>query len=337
MRRAAITVFVASLAVALGSCGGSSTHSGAGAGGAGTAGRPATAPGGQAATATPTRLGATVDPHRLPAAVQGEAAVASGGRVLSLGGLDSADTSTDQVVAIDPSSGASSLQGPLAEPLHDASAVELGGRVLVFGGGSASELDTVEAVAPPASAQIVARLPGTRSDLSAVAVGSSAYLLGGYDGVAPTSVVLRTNDGTHFSTAARLPVGFRYAAVAAVGSRVYALGGQTANAEDSSAIQMLDTATGQATLVGRLPRAISHASALALGGRVYVLGGRAAGTPLRQILSFDPASGTVHSAGELPMAVTNAAAAAAGGKGFLVGGLGSSGQTLDTVIEVKPG
>jgi N-acetylneuraminic acid mutarotase len=197
-------------------------------------------------------------------------------------------------------------------------------------------LDTVEELTPP-TARILARLPGTRSDLSALTVGSTAYLLGGYDGVAPTAVVLRTGDGTHFTTAARLAVAFRYAAVAGIGSRIYTFGGTTATGTDSSAIQMLDTASGKASVIGHLPRAISHASAISLGARVYILGGRAEGAALRQIVSFDPTTGLARSAGELPTAVTNAAAATAGGTGFLIGGLGSSGQTLDSVIELRLG
>jgi hypothetical protein len=335
MRRAAISVGVAALAATASSCGGSSPRS-PGGGASKAPGHTVTSAARAAAPAAP-RLLVTFDPHRLPAPVQGQAALTAGGRVLSIGGLDSADVSTDQVVAIDPGTGASSSQGQLAEPLHDASAAELGGRVLVFGGGSASELDTVEELAPPAPAKIVAHLPGTRSDLSAIAVGSTAYLLGGYDRVAPTPVALKTGDGIHFTTAAHLPVAFRYAAVAAIGSRIYTFGGMTADGGDSSAVQMLDTVSGRASLVGRLPRAISHASAVTLGGRVYVLGGRAEGTALRQIVSFDPASGTLHGAGELPHPVTNAAAATAGGTGFLIGGLGASGTTLDSVVELRLG
>jgi Kelch motif len=334
MRRGAISLSVAALAAGISACGGSSPRPQSAASGA--APGPATTGASPTAPAASTRLLVTLETHRLPAPVQGEAAVATGGPVLAIGGLDSADTSTDRVVALDPSSGASATQGQLAEPLHDASAAELGGRVLVFGGGSASELDTVEELSPP-TARIVAHLPGTRSDLSAIAVGSTAYLLGGYDGVAPTPVVLGTGDGAHFTTAARLPVAFRYAAVGAIGSRIYTFGGSTANGGDSSAIQLLDTASGRASVVGHLPRAISHASAVVLGGRIYVLGGRAEGTALRQIVSFDPATGHARSAGELPMAVTNAAAATAGGKGFLIGGLGSTGQTLDSVVELRLG
>ena len=350
--RAISIMLAASIAAAIGACGsapkaaapaGASRSTGAAAGGSSAQTQGAKAP---------ARLLVSLDPHHLPSPVSGEAAVATGDGVLSLGGLDSTDVSTDRVVRLDPSGGAAHTAGRLGAPLHDAAAATLGPRVLLFGGGAASELDTVQALsgtrnagAAPAGtgasgaigSAAIGHLPGTRSDLSAVSVGAAVYLLGGYDGSAPNASVLRTSDGSSFTTFARLPVPFRYAAVAALGTKVYAFGGETASGGDSDAIQLLDTATGQARLLGHLPRAISHASAVALGGRVYVLGGRAAGTPLRQVLAFDPATGVVRSAGELPLAVTNGAAATAGGRGWLLGGLGSEGRTLDTIVELRLG
>ena len=42
------------------------------------------------------------------------------------------------------------------------------------------------------------QLPAVRSDASAVTAGSSAYLIGGYDGSSWNPDVLATQDGQHF-------------------------------------------------------------------------------------------------------------------------------------------
>jgi hypothetical protein len=288
----------------------------------------------QAATG-PLRLTVKLDSHTLPAPVSGEAALALPTGIFVLGGLDIADISTDEVTKLDPGTAVASKAGVLSEPKHDLAAAELSGRTLIFGGGSTSELDAIESVSPPARGQVIAHLPSTRSDLSAVSVGSDVYLLGGYDGQAPLAAVLRTSDGTHFTTAAALPVPVRYAATAVLGTKIYAFGGELASGEDTDAIQAIDTASGRASVVGHLPRAFSHASAVVLGGRAYVLGGRAHETPLRHVLVFDPASGAMHAAGRLPFPVTNAAATQSGTTGYLIGGLGEGGQTLDSIIELR--
>jgi len=277
----------------------------------------------------------SLDPHRLPAAVSGEAALASAGGILVIGGLDSSDVSTSAVMRLNPTTGRALQVGVLAQAAHDTAAAEIRGRTFVFGGGSATELDLVQALSPSSSGRIVGRLPSARSDLSALTIGDSAYLLGGYDGVAPLAEVLRTSDARRFVGVTRLAVAPRYAAVAAIGSRIYLFGGELEGGEDSNAIQMLDTRTGKASVIGRLPRAISHASAVELGGQVYVLGGRSSATALRQIVAFNPTTHRVRLAGRLPIAVTNAAAAQQAGSGYLIGGIDSSGRTLNTVIQIR--
>ncbi len=274
-------------------------------------------------------------PLALPSAVSGEAVVAQPDGVLLIGGLDSSDVSTSGVLELSSTTGRASPAGSLSQPRHDTAAAVLGEQVVVFAGGSASELDSVEAIRRGAAGSVLGHLPSTRSDLSALTVAGNAYLLGGYDGQAPTGVVLKTADGRRFSAVATLPVAFRYAAVAAVGTTIYAFGGELADETDSDAIQELDTRTGRARLIGHLPRPLSHASAVVLGGQVYILGGRTGGVPTDRILSFDPATAAVGVAGHLPMPVTNAAATTVKGVGYLIGGLAAGGSSLASVIELR--
>ena len=258
---------------------------------------------------------------------------------LILGGLDSSSASVSGVFQLDSGKGKLHEAGALSGPLHDAAAVALGDQVLVFGGGAETSTDAVQslpasggAVAPGATAHTVGRLPTVRSDLSAVTIGSRAFLLGGYDGSKPIDAVLETADGRSFTQVATLPVPARYMAVAALGGRVFAFGGETASGGASDAIQEVDPRAGTARVVGHLPQALSHASAVVLGGRVYVLGGEISGSPSDAIWRFEPAGARVAAAGRLPVAVSGGAATTVGSTAYLIGGTGPGDTALPTIV-----
>jgi hypothetical protein len=289
----------------------------------------------EAPSARPLKLQVESSPQRLPAPVSGEAVAAQGKSLLVIGGLDRSDVSIDSIVRLDGESGSAGSAGTLSQPLHDAAATALPGGVLVFGGGSTTTIAEVERLVPGGAGEVVGELPVARSDLSAVTVGGNAYVLGGYDGQETVAAVLRTGDGAKLETVGRLPVPVRYAAVAARGRRIYAFGGEESSGADSTAIQMLDTATGRVSVVGHLPGPLAHASAIALGGRIYVLGGRRDGSTADQILRFDPARGTAAPAGRLPYPVQNAAAGVAGGVGYLIGGLTPQEKALASIVTLR--
>jgi PQQ-like domain/Kelch motif len=285
---------------------------------------------------------ASLAPQSLPAPVSAESAVGIRGGVLILGGLDSTGTSVSGVFRMDAASGRVSPAGSLSGPLHDAAAAALGGQVLVFGGGTEASTDAVQAlpapggvVAPGATAHGVGRLPSVRSDLSAVALGGRAYVLGGYDGTTPTGSVLQTSDGGRFTQVAALPAPARYMAAVALGGRIFAFGGETASGGASDAVQEIDPQAGTAHLVGHLPRPVSHAGAVVLGGRAYILGGEAGGSASRAIWRFDPGSGTVSAAGRLPVAVSGGATATVGSTAYLIGGTGAGETPLRTVVTLR--
>jgi hypothetical protein len=122
----------------------------------------------------------------LPAPVSGEAATVVPAGPLVIGGLDSSEASVEGVFLLGRS-GRLQAVGSLAGPLHDAAATTVGEKVLVFGGGTETSTDQVQSlpagISPgsEAKATVVGQLPAVRSDLSAVTVGSKAYVLGGYD------------------------------------------------------------------------------------------------------------------------------------------------------------
>ncbi|HET8567184.1 MAG TPA: kelch repeat-containing protein [Solirubrobacterales bacterium] len=276
----------------------------------------------------------------LPAPISGEAAVAVPAGTLILGGLDASETSVEGVFLRERSAEVASA-GSLAGPLHDAAATVLNGKVLVFGGGTETSTDQVQSLpvgaspSSPATATVVGRLPAVRSDLSAVTVGSKAYLLGGYDGANPDPAVLATSDGRSFSQVAELEVPARYMAVAALGGRIYAFGGETAAGEPTDAIQEVDPAKGTARQIGRLPDPVSHAAAVAMGGSIYVLGGEGSAGATAKSWRFDPGSGKVFPASTLPHPIAGGAVAGSGESAYLIGGTGSGGEALSSVVKLS--
>ncbi len=279
--------------------------------------------------------------HPLPAPVSGEAVIATRRGPLIIGGLDSASNSASGVFALDAASGKLSEAGVLTGPLHDAAATVLGQSVLVFGGGTETSTAAVQLLSltggsgAGGAAEEIGKLPTVRSDLSAVTVGTTAYVLGGYDGNQAIASVLGTTDGTEFSEVAKLPAPGRYLAVATLGGRIYAFGGESVGGTASDAIQEVDPRAGTARIIGHLPNPVSHASAVTLGGKLFVLGGEAGGKPTSAIWRFDPKRSTVVAAGRLPQPIAGGAAAALGSTAYLIGGTGPGGQTLATVVTLE--
>jgi N-acetylneuraminic acid mutarotase len=277
----------------------------------------------------------------LPAAISGETVVGTPGGPLIIGGLDSTESSVEGIFLLDPGNGHATQVGSLAGPLHDAAATVLGAMLMVFGGGTETSTDEVQAlpmskgsITSGSTAQPVGRLPTVRSDLSAVTIGTTAYVLGGYDGNEPLASVLATEDGSKFTEVTKLPAPGRYLAVATLAGRIYAFGGETASGTASNAIQEVDPKAGTARIIGRLPTGVYHASAVVLGKAIYVLGGEANGEPTDQVLRFQPGSKGVVTAGHLPQAAAGGAAASDGSTAYLIGGTGTSGAALPSVVQL---
>lgn len=239
--------------------------------------------------------------------------------VVIAGGVDQSGQSASGIFRLQPQSGALSLLGTLADPVHDAAGAVLRGQVFVFGGGAVQSTAEVQRFAPSSGGVIAGRLPSPRSDLASVVLGRRVYVVGGYDGVALAPNVLETTDGVTFRRVARLPIPIRYPAVVALDGRIFVFGGMGASGE-TAAIQEVDPTSRRARVVGRLPFPLSHASALVLRGHVYILGGLSGGVTSRRIWSFDPASARVTASGRLPRPISDAGAAVIDQTAYLIGG-----------------
>jgi outer membrane protein assembly factor BamB len=268
------------------------------------------------------RIDASLSPALLPEPRSRAVAVPVGSSLYVAGGIG-AQQATMPDVFLFSSPSTVTTTAPLAVATHDAAAAAIGGRVLVFGGGAQAVNDVVQQSTGGGAFTIIGHLPAPRADFGAVTLGDTAYLVGGYDGTSPAQDVLATTDGTSFRTIARLATPVRYPALAARGQTIYVFGGEW-NGVASSAVQAIDTATGQASNVGTLPSARTQASAFTLDGALYLAGGLDGGIPSADILRFDPTTGRFASVGSLPNPVADAASAVVGNTAYLVGGEASA-------------
>jgi N-acetylneuraminic acid mutarotase len=261
-------------------------------------------------------------PWRLAAPLSREVVAPKTGTrdLLILGGLAVGGSSTDGVYSLNTHTGSLSPQGTLVHATHDAAGAALGRRVLVVGGGT---------VAPSASTQLhkggttvaAGALPQARADASAVRIGDTVYVVGGYNGTTLDREVVGSTSGHAYRAVAALPVPVRYPAAAALGSRIYVFGGLDARGHPVDAIQVVESQSGTAKVVGRLPAPLAGATAGVLDHTIYLAGGLSrSGTPKRRIYAYDPERSSVLRAGSLRVAVANAGAAVSGGRLWIVGG-----------------
>jgi hypothetical protein len=299
-------------------------------------------------------------PWRLPAPLSREVAVAAPGhRLIVLGGLVPGGASGSGIYAVHTGTGAVRQIGSLRAPLHDAAAALIGRRAVVFGGGSTATVATVQAFRVPgrrggnpgAMATSGSPMPVPRSDSAAVTIGTTTYIVGGYDGAHPDAGVLATTDGRTFRTVATLRVPVRYPAVAALGGRIFVFGGQAITGPGAgspvSTIQAVSPARHTSAVIGHLPEPLAGAVAVTLGNELFVAGGestvaqrltpgvgttqlgRAAQAPgagptsthtVSTIWAFDPSRKRLLPAGRLQVPVSHAAVAVAGSTAWIVGG-----------------
>ena len=292
-------------------------------------GTPAASPGSATpSTATPShehpagppRLTSRVLSWHLPDPLSRSVAMAEGARVLLAGGLGPGDRSTGQVLAIDPHRGVVRPAGQLAVPLHDSAGAVLSGRPTVIGGGGATELDDVQRQDPHGRWHVVAHLPGARSDLSVVAAGAGGLVLGGYDGHATPTSILRTADGRRFDVAGTLPRGLRYSGVTVANGVVWVLGGEV-NGSELDEVLRLDPRTGRVHRVGRMPRALGHEAVVPVGHRLLVMGGRTSPDAVTdRMWWYATRTDAWTRAGRLPYPVADAPSVKRGSHAYLFGG-----------------
>jgi Kelch motif len=305
-------------------------------------------------TLAPWRLGA---PISRPVVVAGTAA--GGGQLVIIGGLTTGGLTASGAFSLDVTNGTLTQVGDLATTLDDAGGAVLGGQDVVFGGTSASSSSPPSAVVQALSATTagsaspatpvpvstsLGTLPQPRAAETVVTVGTTAYLVGGDNGLGPDPNILATADGRNFTVAATLPVPVEFPAVASFGGRIYVFGGLAATGAEAgqpvNTIQVVDIKTRKVTDTKHLPAPLAGAAAVVLGHDVLLAGGdeplpassapttgtspvtspSAPTSSTSTVWSFDPTSGTCTAAGHLAVAVAHAGVAVLGSTAWLVGG-----------------
>jgi hypothetical protein len=275
------------------------------------------------------------------------------------------------IFTLDSRNGSTHSIGRLPVGVHDAAGALVADQGMVFGGGSPSTFAGVESFAPPGvpghlgpfphlSPSSSGRLPQPRSDASAVTIGATTYVVGGYDGTRADPAVLATTDGRTFRQVAALPVAVRYPAVAADSGRLYVFGGEAVAGplagKPVADIQVVDPGHGSASVVGHLPEPLQGAAAVNLAGHLYLAGGDssvaqrlpagmgttqlsppiAATAPglntVSTVWAFDSLHRRMLLAGHLQVPVAHAGVAVLGSRAWLVGG--ETGGTQQPVVQM---
>ncbi|MGE5435191.1 MAG: Kelch repeat-containing protein, partial [Candidatus Doudnabacteria bacterium] len=242
----------------------------------------------------------------LAAPLQDAAIVTFRRRILLLGGLDAADTSTAGVRTI--AGGRVRTIGRLPNVFHDGAAVRIGSNVYEFGGGDGiRQLDQILRVDPETGTAIrVGSLPAPSSDHAAAVVAGQAYIVGGYTGQSWLNTIVAWRPGGGTRVVARLPTPLRYSAVTAAQGKIIVAGGSLPNGDASRAVYSFDPGSRELHRLGSLPAPTTHAGAAVLDDRALVIGGRSAraDTPTSTIVAIDPRSGRIRVAGHLPRPVS---------------------------------
>jgi len=296
-------------------------------------------------------------PWHLPTPVSREVVLPGRGtHLVVLGGL-TGSSSASGVFSLDTASGALRPIGSLRLGVHDAAASVVGGRDIVFGGGTPGTVGSVEAFAAGRAARR-ANLPSPRSDASAVTLGKTTYIVGGYTGSSPDAAVLATTDGRSYRSVASLSVPVRYPAVAAVAGKLYVFGGEAINGRMSGRpindIQEVDPIAHSSQVVAHMPEPLQGSAAVELGRSVYLVGGETtkheptsqgvgnfqlaarshtAGLPplftVSTIWAFNPDTHQLLTAGRLQVPVAHAGVTVLGRRAWVVGGESGGSQLAD--------
>ena len=217
--------------------------------------------------------------------------------------------------------------------MHVAGAV-IDGQDVIFGGGGTSSHDQVQSLAPgpdKPTAVTIAHLPDAQSDCVAVSIGSTVYIVGGFNGSSSDPTVLATTDGRGFRNAATLPVSVRYPAVTALdgrnlcdrrrsGRRPGQRQGCTRHPDRRPVDRIRECARDDAPAARRRLRRDDRRAHHVAGGTIASSDTATGGSSTPSIWALDPLDGKILRAGTLRVPVSNAGIAVIGTTAWLIGG-----------------
>ena len=230
---------------------------------------------------------------RLPAAVHDAAAVSIRGALYVFGGGDGV-RQLDQILRVDPQSGASARVGSLPAPSSDQAGAAIGDTAYVVGGYDGSAwLDTIVAWSPGGRARVVGHLPRALRYAAVTAAGGRIIIAGGTTPDDRASGIVQVFDPAtgRTRTIGHLPAPTTHAAAATLAGVAYVIGGRgNALGTPVARIVAVDPGSGRLAAAGSLPTPLSDLTAAGLPGRILLVGGRSTGGTVATITSLAPAT-----------------------------------------------
>ena len=227
----------------------------------------------------------------LPSARHDTAAATLGSDVYLFGGGNGV-AQLDDILRVDPATGASTLVGHLPAGSSDSSAAAIGGTAYVVGGYTGTRwLDTIVAWHPGAAPRIVAHLPHALRYAAVAVAGNRLVIAGGSleDGTASSDVLAFAPSSGRVVRLGKLPAPTTHAAAAALGSVVYVIGGRGATLGSATdRIVAIDVASRRVRAAGTLTDARSDLAAATVAGSILLFGGHAASGTVATIASLAP-------------------------------------------------
>jgi YVTN family beta-propeller protein len=183
----------------------------------------------------------------------------------------------NEIVRVNPSSGASHLVGRLPAASSDSSAAAIAGTAYVVGGFTGTAwLDSIVAWSPGKPARVVARLPVPLRYAAVAAVNGRLVIAGGSleNATASRAVYSYTPGQKQVHRIGSLPGPTTHAAAAAIGQLVYVIGGRGAALDSQTArIVSINPTSGITRTVARLRTPTSDLAAVSVGSHVLLVGG----------------------------------------------------------------
>ncbi|MBU1424788.1 MAG: hypothetical protein KKH12_11875 [Gammaproteobacteria bacterium] len=252
----------------------------------------------------------------------------------STGGVSNVVAQTFQLIA-NPWQGAD----PMPHTVSEFAVTSVGSKVYVLTGlstvngiGTAtSEVQIYDTVSGQWSTGPQA--PRVRAGATAAVVGSSIYLMGGYNAANPTGLafvdVLDTQTGS-WSTGPATPTARFYSCAATIGSSIYLVDGTQSitDSPSTSALESLDTTTGTWYSLASSGFAVSHPGCAVLGGLLYVNGGDASSAGFSELIAsqwYNPILNIWSTTNYFSYNRTRHASVAIAGRVIIIGGRSDAG------------
>ena len=228
---------------------------------------------------------------RLPTAVHDAAAARVGSNVYVFGGGDGV-RQRDEIVRVDPATGATAVVGRLPAPSSDQAAASVGHATYVVGGYTGTRwLDTIVVWRPGARARVVGHLPTPLRYAAVTTAGGRVVIAGGSrpDGTASSAVYEFVPGEGRVLRLGRLPRPVTHAAAAAIGNVAYVIGGRGATlGTPTAAISSVDVRSRRVRIAGRLPLPLSDLAAASVRGGISVAGGRSRSGTVATLTTLRP-------------------------------------------------